>query len=156
MYGSVRKGYGGDKKPSAEWNVKADVKACQKGLSAPWEATITPLDTCGLVTLEGERYRRLLNSRDPIARTIVENYQVWNKANKGAEEAAKTRSSTLFDTVAVYLAYSQAFCTMERLGIRVTDDGMTVVDNGGKAMQVATDWKSLEGYCEFLVKRLTS
>ena len=36
------------------------------------------------------------------------------------------------------------------------DDGMTVIDENAKKMQVATDWKSLDGYCEFLVKRLTS
>ena len=32
MHGSVRVGYGGKKTPDAEWNVKADPKACQAGL----------------------------------------------------------------------------------------------------------------------------
>ncbi|MCK4627656.1 MAG: nucleoside hydrolase [Sedimentisphaerales bacterium] len=34
MHGSVRVGYGGRKKISAEYNVKADTKACRKVLSA--------------------------------------------------------------------------------------------------------------------------
>jgi len=156
MYGSVRKGYDGTKKPSAEWNVKADVKSCQKGLSAPWDVTITPLDTCGFVRLDGDHYRRVFESRDRIAATIIENYKIWSKANKNTEEVVRKQSSTLFDTVAVYLAYSQNFCTMERLNIRVNDDGFTVIDDKGKPMQVATDWKSLSGYCEFMANRLTS
>ena len=52
MDGSVRIGYGGAPKPDAEWNVKAAPKAAQQVLSAPWDITITPLDTCGLVTID--------------------------------------------------------------------------------------------------------
>jgi inosine-uridine nucleoside N-ribohydrolase len=155
MYGSVRKGYGGSKTPSPEWNVKADPKACQSGLAAPWPITITPLDTCGMVTLEGEQYRRVLASKNLVASTIMENYRIWSKANKAPEDVAQTRSSVLFDTVAVYLAFSQAFCTMERLGIRVAADGATIIDPQAKQMEVATDWKNLNGFREFLVERLT-
>lgn len=69
MDGGVRIAYGGATKPDAEWNVKAAPKAAQQVLSAPWEITITPLDTCGLVTLDGERYARLLKSNDPVCRS---------------------------------------------------------------------------------------
>jgi inosine-uridine nucleoside N-ribohydrolase len=154
MYGSVRKGYGGSKTPSPEWNVKADAHSCQKAFTAPWPITITPLDTCGLVTLNGSLYQQVLMSGDRVASTIIENYKIWSQANKEPAEVAKTHSSTLFDTVAVYLAYSRAFCTIERLGIKVTGSGMTLIDPGAKQMDVATDWKSLEGYEQFLVKRL--
>jgi hypothetical protein len=34
--------------------------------------------------------------------------------------------------VAVYLAFSQDFCRMERLGIRVSDDGFTRLDDHAK------------------------
>jgi hypothetical protein len=43
---------------------------------------------------------------------------------------------------------------MERLGIRVTDDGYTRIDPQAKLMAVATSWKSLDGYRDFLVNRL--
>jgi inosine-uridine nucleoside N-ribohydrolase len=155
MYGSVRKGYGGSKDPSAEWNVKADAKACQRAMTTPWEITITPLDTCGLVTVEGDRYQRLRNSKDPVASAIVENYRIWSKANKQGPEVAEQRSSVLFDTVAVYLAFSQRLCEMEQLGIRVTDDGFTRIDDQAKKMSVATEWKSLDGFRDLLVMRLT-
>jgi len=119
MYGSVRRGYDNSKTVSAEWNVKADAKACQKAFTAPWEITITPLDTCGLVTLDGERFQRVRDSKDLIASTIVENYRIWSKTNDAKSDAAEHHSSVLFDTVAVYLAISQDLCRTERLGIRL-------------------------------------
>jgi inosine-uridine nucleoside N-ribohydrolase len=155
MDGSVRLGYGGSKTVSAEWNVKAAVKAARQVLSAPWEITITPLDTCGLVTLEGERYRRVLEATDPVASTIIQNYRLWSRSNNTRHDAER-RSSVLFDTVAVYLAFSQDLCRMERLGIRVSDDGYTLIDQQAKPMNVATGWKSLDHYRDLLVQRLVT
>lgn len=149
MDGSVRIGYDGKNKPDAEWNVKADVKACQKMFTAPWDITITPLDTCGLIFLDGERYAQVRDSNDPIAKMIIENYTMWSKG------VPQNRSSILFDTVAVYLAMHEDFCKMERLGLKVNDDGFTVIDESAKKIDTATAWKDLDGYRGFLVKRLT-
>ncbi len=153
MDGSVRLGYGGSKTVSAEWNVKADIRAARKVLSAPWDITITPLDTCGLVTLEGPRYRRLLDAIDPVASAIVQNYRLWSRSNN-TQAQAELRSSVLFDTVAVYLAVAQDLCKIERLRLRVSDDGYTLLDDHAKQMNVATEWKSLDGYRDFLANRL--
>jgi inosine-uridine nucleoside N-ribohydrolase len=146
MDGSVRLGYDGAKTPCAEWNVKCNPAAAKKVFSAAWDITITPLDTCGLVTLDGARYQRVLRARDPVPATIVDNYRLWSKASK-LEAAAEQHSSTLFDPVAVYLAFARQFCKMERLGIRVTDEGL-------KQMEVATEWKDLDGFRDLLVNRL--
>jgi hypothetical protein len=43
---------------------------------------------------------------------------------------------------------------MERLGLRVTDDGFTIIDNQAKQMDVATEWKDLDAFRDFLVNRL--
>ena len=154
MHGSVRVGYGGAKQPHAEWNVKCDAKACQAVFTAPWEMTFTPLDTCGLVTLTGEKYRRVRDAQDRIAQDIMANYRIWVPGDaKLPANMADERSSTLFDTVAVYLAIRQDLCVMEKLGIRVTDDGMTVIDPKAKEINVATSWKDLGGFEDFLVKR---
>ena len=158
MHGSVRKGYGGSPKISAEYNVRADAKACQAVLSAPWDVTITPLDTCGLVTLKGEKYAKVRDCRDPLVKALIANYRAWWKANPGSKKnpnRAETASSTLFDTVAVYLAFTQKLCKMETLPIRVTDKGKTVIDASAKKMQVATQWKDLGAFEDFLVERLT-
>jgi len=152
MHGSVRRGYGGSKKVSAEYNVRADAKACQKVLTGPWDITITPLDTCGLVHLTGEKYRSVRDSKDALAAAVIANYRVWSK-NK---EVAESRSSTLFDTVAVYLAFSDELVKIENFRIRVTDKGFTVIDPSAKVMEVATEWKDMGAFEDLLVKRLTS
>jgi len=156
MHGSVRRGYGGSQEISAEWNVRADVKSCATVLGAAWDVTITPLDTCGLVNLSGEHYARVRDSQDAIPAAIIANYRIWSTQKDKQSDVADHRSSTLFDTVAVYLAVQQDLCKMERLGIRVTDKGMTVIDDAGKKMTVATEWKSLDGFRDWLVRRLTS
>ena len=150
MHGSVRLGYGGNKTPAPEWNVKAGPKACQKAFTAPWEMIITPLDTCGLVSLSGDRYRKVRDSKDIIAATIIENYRIWSKKKEVAEE----HSSVLFDCVAVYLAFSQDLCKMEKLGIAVTDKGMTVIDEKAKVVNVATEWKDKDAFLDLMVNRL--
>jgi len=152
MQGSVYKGYDGGK-PVPEWNVKAAVPAAQKALSAPWrQAVITPLDTCGVVNLAGKRFQKLVASKDPLVMALMENYQIWAKNDK------INASSTLFDTVAVYLALPgrKPLLKMEELRIKVTGDGMTRIDPAGAKMAVATQWKDLEAYKDLLVKILLS
>ena len=152
MHGSVRKGYGGKNTIDAEYNVKANAKACQKVFTAPWEMTITPLDTCGLVHLRGEKFKTVRDSTDPLAAALIENYRLWAKKQRKEDLDA---SSTLFDTVAVYLAFADALCKMETLGIRVADDGRTLIDEKAKTMRVATEWKDMAAFEDLLVKRVT-
>lgn len=155
MHGSVRVGYGGAKKPDAEWNVKADPRSLQQVFAAPWDITITPLDTCGLVTLSGEKYRRVLEATNRIAADLIANYRIWlvNQPTL-AQGMADHHSSTLFDAVAVYLAIRQDLCVMEKTNLRVTDDGFTVIDPQGKPVNAATKWKDLGAFEDFLVERL--
>jgi inosine-uridine nucleoside N-ribohydrolase len=154
MQGSVRKGYDGGP-VSAEWNVKCNIPAAQKALLAPWRRTvITPLDTCGLISLKGERFARLRASHDPLVVALLENYRLWaNKATIGELR----ESSVLFDTVAVYLALpgESPHLTMENLRIAIAGDGIMHIDPAGRTMFAATAWKDLVGYEEFLVRRLT-
>jgi inosine-uridine nucleoside N-ribohydrolase len=167
MYGSVYRGYGSDK-PDAEYNVKADIEAAKKVFTAPWSMTITPLDTCGLVVLDGDKYQKVLKKNSPITNTVIENYRAWYKgglkSRKDLDEAGLNRlvdaklnnsSTTLFDTVAIYLAVSGKLAEMQRLPIRVTDDGFTCVENGAKMVNCAVKWKDLDGYESWLVERLT-
>jgi inosine-uridine nucleoside N-ribohydrolase len=157
MHGSLRKGYDGQDKPVAEANVKCDPKACQAAFAAPWDITITPLDTCGLVALSGDKYRRVRDSRDPVASNIIANYGIWAAAGSAAGPGTvESRSSILFDPVAVYLAFRQDYCVMEKVGVRVTDNGFTVEDPAARPLNVATSWKDLDAFEEFLVQRLTA
>ncbi len=157
MHGSIRLGYGGRPKPAAEWNVRAAPKALQAVFSADWEITITPLDTCGLVHLTGSRYQKVRHCSDPLVQALMRNYECWAKARdpQGKNLHPDKRSTTLFDTVAVYLAYSEQLVEVEELPVRVTDDGMTVVDPKARKVRCATKWKSLDGYLDHLTSRLT-
>jgi hypothetical protein len=43
---------------------------------------------------------------------------------------------------------------MEQLGIRVTDDGNTVIDDHAKKIHCAIGWKDLAAFEDLLVERL--
>ncbi len=154
MQGAVRRGYNGGA-VCPEWNLKANVPAAKTALLAPWkQAVITPLDTCGLVRLGGERFAALKRCPDPVIRALLENYRLW--AGKGAVDEL-TESSVLFDTVAVYLAWPGAkpLLCLEDLRIDVRDDGTTAIDPVGMPMSVATAWRDLEAYYDLLLLTLT-
>ena len=169
MHGSVRLGYGGSSKISAEYNVRADAKAAQKVFTAPWKMTITPLDTCGIVYLRGQKYQKVLKKNSTLTRALMENYRAWYKQgilnqnkdlseeelNKRVDQQVNSRSTTLFDTVGIYLGMSTELVRMERLGIRVTDDGYTRIDDEAKVINCAMEWKDLGAFEDFLVARLT-
>jgi inosine-uridine nucleoside N-ribohydrolase len=154
MHGSLRSHYDGTPGAIAECNVIHNIAAARAGLGAPWiSTTITPLDTCGMVRLEGERYRRLLNCREPALRAVLENYRIW--AGEGKADAVTRGTSILFDTVAVYLAFDTAYCDMRSMRVQVTDDGFTRESADGTEMQVAYAWKDLDSYLDFLTERMT-
>lgn len=106
--------------------------------------------------MNGDKYRRV---RDKPARRVADlipNYRLWLAADPSSPaNVADQHSSTLFDTVAVYLAMRQDLCVMEKLNLRVTDDGFTVGDPQARPVNVATQWKDLDAYEDFLVSRLT-
>ena len=160
MYGSIRRGSGGKPTPEPEWNVKSRVSAARAVLGAPWrEASVTPLDTCGRVRLAGERYARVRASSDPLLRGLVEAFGIWCRNREWCARDAgfvAEKSSTLFDTVAVYLAISSELVETETLGVRVTDEGMTVPDPAARPIRWALDWKDLDGYEEWLTARLAA
>ncbi|MHC4457923.1 MAG: nucleoside hydrolase [Planctomycetota bacterium] len=155
MHGSVYLGYDGSEKISAEYNVKMDVKACQKVFTAPWDMVITPLDTCGLVHLRGDKYTRVRNSNEPLAKALVENYRLWSAKTKNEQVRTDEKaSSTLFDTVAIYLAFSDELCEMKTLPIVVDDNGYTRIRKGAKEMKVAIKWKDMGKFEDLLAERI--
>ena len=158
MHGSVRVGYRGAGSPSPEYNVRADVPAAQAALSAAWDITITPLDSCGSVVLKDDAYRRFhahaLAHPGSMAAAVLENYRVWLAAVGAPSDHLERRSTILFDTVAVYLAYADEVLAMETLGISVDDAGYTREDPAGRTMQVATGWRDAAAFDALLLDRL--
>jgi inosine-uridine nucleoside N-ribohydrolase len=159
MHGSVRVGYAGSETIHAEYNVRADIPAAKTVLAANWiETVITPLDSCGNIVLRNDSYKRFADfaAAHPgsMAEAVLDNYRMWLTATAGTQERADTRSTILFDTVAVYLAYATDLLRMETLSISVDDGGFTRIDPGGTPMQVATGWTDESAFDTLLTDRL--
>ncbi|RMF94796.1 MAG: nucleoside hydrolase, partial [Planctomycetota bacterium] len=155
MHGSVYKGYGNSDKISPEYNVRAAPEALQAVFRADWEITLTPLDTCGIIHLTGEKFAKVYHCPDPVIQALMANYQAWREAGEKKKLPPPDRSSTLFDTVAVYLGYTEALCEMETVPLSVTDDGYTRIDpEHGRPVRCALRWKDLGAYEDHLVQRL--
>ena len=158
MHGSIRRGYMGASKPMTEYNVKKHTMSCQKVFSTPWDISITPLDTCGTVVLKGDNFTRLLASDDPLTKAVLENHFGWFKAIKDwsmlKDIDPNLQSSPLYDTVAVYMAFSESLLKMESLPIIVTDDARTLVDDAGQVIRCATEWQDQVAFETLLTERL--
>ena len=117
--------------------------------------TLTPLDTCGAIYLDHDDYAAVRDTDARLPRLIMENYRAWARS-VGAEEVAARRSTTLYDTVAVYLAFaSEPYLAMEEVELDVEDDGLTFERSGGRAVCSAMAWRDLDGFKRFLIDRLT-
>ena len=152
MHGALRRGYHGNNTPVPEYNVFQDVASFRAAL-APWPVTLTPLDTCGSVLLDGEQYAKVRDAQDPLARAVVANYRIWAKAH-GAPELAERRTRTLFDTVAVYLAFAEDLLEMQTIRLAVRDDGLTFESDEGTSVRAAMGWRDLPAFRELLINRL--
>ncbi len=158
MEGSVRIGYGGAPKPEVEYNVKTDPAALATVFAAGWTCTITPLDTCGLMVLDGADMQAIVASSDPFARACIANSQAWlpNAPWMPKDFDLTKKSSTLFDVVAVMMALDESDLVMETLRLSVRPDGMTVIDPAGRKVRVATAWKNLPRFKSKVVAALTA
>jgi inosine-uridine nucleoside N-ribohydrolase len=158
MQGAVRVGYQPGSPPRPEYNVLADPEAARAVFAAPWDKTITPVDTCGSVVLRGEAYARFAAHAqarpDSLAAAVLETYRLWLPAVGRNPERWRDRSTVLFDTVAVYLAFSEAGLDMETLNLAVRDDGLTALDLAGNPVRVAAAWTDFLAFESLLVNRL--
>ena len=153
MHGAVRRGYRNSATPVPEYNVFEDVAAFRTVLAAPWPITITPLDTCGIVTLEGDEYAAVRDADTPLAHALLGNYRAWAAA-LNRPELAEQQSTTLFDTVAVYLAFAEDLLEMEAIPLAVRDDGLTYEAEDGRIVNAALGWRDLPAFRRDLVQRL--
>jgi inosine-uridine nucleoside N-ribohydrolase len=158
MFGNVKRLHGDCTSIVPEYNVKADVGAARRVFTAPWDITITPLDSCGRVRLSDDKYVAVRDSKDRLAQAVIANYRPWFllKNWEPYDFAKVTKSSILFDTVAVYLAFARDLLHMEDLPITITDDGTTAVDPEGKLVHCAIDWRDQNAFDDLLVRRLTA
>ena len=107
------------------------------------------------MTLEDDEYATVRDATTPLAQTVIANYRAWANA-LGQPELAERRSTTLFDTVAVYLAWTEDLLEMESIRLAVRDDGLTYESPDGREVNAAMNWRDLPAFRELLIHRLTA
>ncbi|MFH1069984.1 MAG: nucleoside hydrolase [Candidatus Glassbacteria bacterium] len=148
MFGSFYMGYGGDPRPSAEWNVVADVKASQAFMTSGVPITLAGLDVTTMVKYDEKRRLQLLFRNSPLTDALCALYTLWS-IDRPVE-----RTPTLFDPVAVTMAITDRFVRVREANVRVTDEGYTVIDesrapNCRIGVSIDTD-----GFIDWLARRL--
>ena len=155
MQGSIRIGYESSSQPDVEYNVVYNIKACREVFQAPWEKTITPLDTCGNIRLSGDNYQKVLDCDNKIIKNIKEHITMWTKKIQLKHIITQEHSSSiLYDTVATYLAFSEDLLNIENLKIKVSEKGMTEIKESGSEIRCATSWKDIQKFKDLIVDRL--
>ena len=150
--GRIYKGFENGGKPAADWNVRADAPSWQAMVAAPWTITTSPLDASEELVLRGESYATVADSQHPLARIVIENYNLWAYRSSHPQDA----SSILYDTAAVYLTHSEEYARIEARKLTVDDQGHTLVTPHGKQVRCQLGWKDRKAFDAFLVKTLTA
>jgi inosine-uridine nucleoside N-ribohydrolase len=163
MHGSIYRGYLDAPKPAREFNVMTHALACQAVFEAPWEKVITPLDTCGNIVLDGERFARIckaakLQGPASAASICIENHFAWFEAVphwpilQGLD--AQLQSSILYDLVAVYLGFTEHWIEMKTLPIIITPDGASLIDEQGQNVRCALNWHDKDAFLNLVTDRI--
>ena len=165
MHGSIYRGYLDAPKPAREFNVMTHALACQAVFEASWEKVITPLDTCGNVILDGERFARIREAakqQGPTSAASIcfENHVAWFEAARDwpilKRMDARLQSSILYDLVAVYLGFAEQWLDMKTLPIVITPDGKTLIDEQGQNVRCALNWHDKNEFLNLVTERLVS
>lgn len=121
MFGSFYMGYERDPAISAEWNVRCDVESARLFMNSGVPITLAGLDVTTMVKYDRDRRLALLMRNSPLTDAICGLYSLWSNGNMNA-------TPTLFDPVAVAMAFNGSFVDSRDAFVRVTDEGYTVID----------------------------
>jgi inosine-uridine nucleoside N-ribohydrolase len=127
MGGSIRVGYQGKPPAEREWNIRSDVKSAQAVFQSGIPLVVVPLDATVEARLAEPLRRKIFATDNPRCQHLQALYELWGK-----------ETPTLFDAVAVTVAFDESFCTMEDLRIEVDDEGFTREVPGKPNCRVAT------------------
>jgi len=141
MGGSIRVGYRGQPPPEREWNIRSDVKSAQVLFRSGVPLVVAPLDAT-LVRFTEPFRRRVFETRNTICQELWSLYELWDKP-----------TPTLFDPVAVALAFDESFVTMQQLRIEVDDQGFTRELPGESNCRVAMSIRA-DAFLDWYVQRI--
>ena len=122
MFGSFYMGYGNHPVPSAEWNVRADVRASKIFSACGATITYAGLDITTFVKLDKERRERLWLYDSPLTNALKSLYTLWRYQSYSHPDP------TLFDVVAVGMVLWPELFETRPTFVKVIDGGYTVID----------------------------
>ena len=108
--------------------------------AASWNVTITPLDTCGTVTLSGPAYLDYMSGVSLVSRTLAQAQLFWSVNGGGGGQSILTSTSIWYDTVAAYMVDSPSLLEFSNIQLLVTSEGYTVVSEQGSPVTAALNW----------------
>ena len=92
--------------------------------------------------LRGESYAKVAASDHPLARIVIENYDLWEHRHHHPRDT----SSILYDTAAVYLAYSEDYALVQSRKLIVDENGNTLITPDGKEVRCQLGWKDRKAF----------
>jgi inosine-uridine nucleoside N-ribohydrolase len=147
--------------PCKDANGNGDEPAFRRLLESGWDLTIAPTEICFDAIVSGARWDRFVESGNPVAQLLMRHYREWLDKNGGwgpdmhlFDFTASERSSWLWDTVAVAMAYGSPTVGSESLLLTMGEDEIVREDPHGRAALVATSWVDLDGFLEELSTRV--
>ncbi len=143
MAGSVYIGYNGASPPSVEYNVFMCPWCMQVLLAANWsEITLTPLDTCWNIALDGGQVETMLRGDSKAATALASTVTYFCLADNCN---LKNETPIIFDVIGTLISMSDIgvqYMNYATLKLSVNNAGYTVIDNDrGRTTSVAITWK---------------
>ncbi|MEO6816164.1 MAG: nucleoside hydrolase [Edaphobacter sp.] len=142
MGGSIHQGYGNNKAPEPEWNIKMDISSAQKLFASGVPIFVMPLDAT-ILKLDAAKRQAVFNHGSRLTDQLAILYKQW-----GSE------TPTLFDAMAVAYAIDPALCPATPMRLRVDDRGMTVPEQGAPNANVCLRSSSEEFFRFYLTRVL--
>ena len=142
MGGSIYEGFEDNSPPFPEANIVNDTKAAQYVFSDKFakimDISMSPLDSSRHIKIDGDNYQRLLESNKPEVKALIENYKVWMRKVVelcSCKDLTAETTTSLFDTLPVYMAADGAGIDEIPMNIQITDTGMTVQSTHGRPVR---------------------
>lgn len=143
MGGSIAHGYYPGSGPTAEYNIAEDARASQTVFASGIPILMAPLDVTARLQMDAPHLQRLFAPDTPLTRALHDLYVLWGQP-----------TPTLHDPMAVSLLLDPGLCSIQRMHVEITDQGMTVPVAGSPAnasVAVSTD---SERFIDFYLRRV--
>lgn len=158
MIGSINRGYYGKWGRSSEYNATKCPKETHHVFNSGIRITISPLDTCAFIHLDGDRFQQIMQSPQPVNKTLINCTRLWYANQDFLKQPIdiKKETSILYDIQPIHTAISDEYLEFEEITVKVRYDGAIIKDPEGISIKASLIWKDLEGFKDHLVHVLIS